>query len=381
VVTLNVRLDVRRREACSLFRDRQLFGSSGGPTAATPQLPYPESIVRPSICELTLVLLVVTTAPEAGRAQTAPRLQPADRLRLAEGKRLADRLCEQVWPGWGRTPFQLLLLGDSAEFLVGGPPKPDGFTRVGYDAILGTEIWTRPQRFPPTLLATFPAVGGIPTIVVGSAERTGKSSMAWVLTLMHEHFHQWQYSQPDYYAGVARLGLAHGDSTGQWMLNYPFPYSSPAVQQSTRELAIAVRKALDSDSARRQPALAEVVRARNALQSRLSPEEYRYLEFQLWQEGVARFLENVSAIEAAKLPPPHPEFQRLRDYETYSRVAQRVRQDLRQALQQLDLGQQGRVAFYPLGAGIALLLDETRPDWKQEYTRHPFALAALIPAD
>jgi hypothetical protein len=335
--------------------------------------------VRWSVAVLCFVSIVGAATAARNHADSTPSLRASDRARLAEVLRLSDQLSARLWPGWEHTPLRLLLVTDSAEFLLGDPAAGD-FTLHGSDSLLGRDVWIRPRQFPPSLLATFP-FDGAPTIVVGTAEGTGKHSAPWVLTLLHEHFHQWQYSQPDYYAGVARLGLAHGDSTGQWMLNYPFPYSSPAVQQSTRELAIAVRKALDSDSARRQPALAEVVRARNALQSRLSPEEYRYLEFQLWQEGVARFLEYVSAIEAAKLPPPHPEFQRLRDYETYSRVAQRVRQDLRQALQQLDLGQQGRVAFYPLGAGIALLLDETRPDWKQEYTRHPFALAALIPAD
>jgi hypothetical protein len=203
---------------------------------------------------------------------------------------------------------------------------PD-FTLQGLDPLMAREVWVRRRQFPPSLLATFP-FDGVPTIVVGTAERTAKHSPAWVLTLLHEHFHQWQYSQPNYYPGVARLGLAHGDSTGMWMLNYPFPYGSAAVEQSTRELALAVLKALDADSAGRQRALSEVVRARNALQSRVSPEEYRYLEFQLWQEGVARFLEYASAIEAAKLPPPNPEFQRLPDYESYGTMAQRMRQDL-----------------------------------------------------
>jgi hypothetical protein len=329
-----------------------------------------------------LCLLSLVGAPTAARkhGDLRPKLRAADRVRLAEVLRLSDQLSSRLWPGWEHTSFRVLLVTDSAEFLLGHPQAAGDFTLQGLDSVLAREVWVRPRQFPPSLLATFP-FDGTPTIVVGTAERTAKRSPAWVLTLLHEHFHQWQYTQPDYYAGVARLELAHGDSTGQWMLNYPFPYGSPAVEQSTRKLSIAVLKALDADSAGRQRALAEVVRARNALQSRLSPEQYRYLEFQLWQEGVARFLEYVSATEAAKLPPPEPEFQSLRDYEPYSRVAERMRQDLRGELQQLDLGQQGRIAFYPLGAGIALLLNRTRPDWKQEYTGHPFALAALIPAD
>lgn len=171
-------------------------------------------------------------APAAADAQAAPALSPPDRVRLAEAIRLADAVCETVWPGWGRAAMPVLLVTDSAEFLVGHPRPSADFVRLGADPLLRREVWTRPPQFSPTLLATFPAVGGLPTIVIGSAERTGKSSTAWVLTLLHEHFHQWQYSQPDYYAGVTRLALARGDTTGAWMLNYPFPYDSVPVQQA-----------------------------------------------------------------------------------------------------------------------------------------------------
>jgi len=40
---------------------------------------------------------------------------------------------------------------------------------------------------------------------------------------MHEHFHQLQNGQPRYFQAVQDLGLSHGDNTGMWMLNYPFP--------------------------------------------------------------------------------------------------------------------------------------------------------------
>jgi glucose-6-phosphate-specific signal transduction histidine kinase len=46
--------------------------------------------------------------------------------------------------------------------------------------------------------------------------------------------------------------------------------------------------------------------------------------------------------------------------------------------EQLGLSRQRRVAFYPLGAAIALLLEETRSDWKRVYADRPFALAALL---
>jgi hypothetical protein len=76
------------------------------------------------------------------------------------------------------------------------------------------------------------------------------------------------------------------------------------------------------------------------VRTRLAPSDYRYLEFQLWQEGVARSIEYAAARAAAR-----------------------------------------RIAFYLLGAAIALLLDNTRSGWKRTYTEQPFTLAARLSAD
>jgi len=302
-------------------------------------------------------------------------------VRLAEARHLAGQVCDHVWPGWGQTGFEVLLVGDSAEFLVAGPRRPGDFTRLGRDTLLGAEVWTRPRRFPPTLLATFP-VAGAPTIVVGSAERTGKSSTAWVLTLLHEHFHQWQSSQPDYYAGVSRLGLARGDTTGQWMLDYPFPYDSAPVQRAMSTLAAALASALKAPPETRRRALEAVSARRDTLRDLLPAADYRYFEFELWQEGVARYIEYAAARAAAKVrPEPSADFRRLPDYEAYGDAAERALRELRLKLEQLDLAQQRRVAFYPIGAALALLLDETRADWKDAYARRPFALPDLLAHD
>jgi hypothetical protein len=333
--------------------------------------------VRFWIYRARLCLLGVAAIPAAGRAQTAFQLRPHDRLRLAEARRLADQVGERVWRGWGRTAFQVLLVSDSAEFLLGHPRPAADFALLGYDAALKSEVWTRVRQFPPTLLATFP-VGGVPTVVIGSPERTRKSSTAWVLTLLHEHFHQWQYSLPDYYTGVARLNLARGDTTGQWMLDYPFPYDSVPVQQAMRSLASALVRSLDAPPAGRRAAPNDVIGARDALRSRVHAADYRYFEFQLWQEGVARFIEYSAARAAAEAPEPSAEFRSLPDYQPYGGAADSVRRSLRRELEHLDLARQRRVAFYPLGAAMALLLDETSADWKRAYARRPFALAALL---
>ncbi len=305
-------------------------------------------------------------------------LSAADRARVAEASRLMAELGNRLWPDWPHAPFTLLLVTDSAEYLMGHPrPTPD-FARPIYDPELCMQIWSRPRVFSPTLLATFPAVGGLPTVVVGTAERTGKSSSEWVLTLLHEHFHQRQYSLPDYYQRLALLDLAAGDSSGSWMLDYPFPYDSAPVQVATREFARALAGALGSGPGTRKRAMSRVVRARTALARHLTAAENRYLEFQLWQEGIARFIEYKAAQLAADSPHPAINYTALRDYESYQDLAGRNRAALRRELSGIDLGKDRRISFYPLGAALGQLLDLVNPRWQQRYRAEPFEMTSLL---
>jgi hypothetical protein len=311
-----------------------------------------------------LLLLIATFATTTiGEGQSAPRLADPDRVRLAEAFRLADQVRAEVWTGWERTPMAVLLVADSAEYLVGHLRPTSEFTSLGRDALLERDVLVRPRRFSPTLLATFPAVGGLSTIVVGSAENTGKSSVEWVLTLLHEHFHQWQTSLPDYYARADALGLARGDTTGQWMLNYPFPYDSVPVQRAVKALATSLA---------RGETLEAMAQQHEALRRVLSPDDARYLEFQLWQEGVARYLEIAVAEAAGRADEPSEAFRRLPDYESYSDVAKRLRRRLESELTDLSLGKERRVAFYSIGAGLAMRLDRSDEAWKSRYHERLF---------
>jgi len=260
------------------------------------------------------VLLLLGSAPGVAQAPSPfPPAPLADRVRLAEAIRVANGLRAGLWPGWSANPMPILLVTDSAEYLIGHASPSADFASIGQDALLGTEVWARARIFPPTFLATFPAVGGVPTVVVGSAERTGKSSAGWVITLMHEHFHQWQYSEPDYYSGLAALNLSRGDTTGMWALEFPFPYDSVPVQRAVQGLATALAGALVSANPNPDADLRTVRAARDSLLALLAPDDRRYLEFQLWQEGVARWVEYASARAAARLGLSLPAFQALPD--------------------------------------------------------------------
>jgi hypothetical protein len=321
--------------------------------------------MRPAF--VVALLLACVAVPRPAWTQFPP-MPSDDRVRLAEAFRLADRVGERVWPGWSRAQMAVLLVGDSVEYLVEHPaPTPD-FLPLGIDPVLRRAVLARRRVFAPNLLATFPAVAGVPTIVVGSAARTNRTSAAWVVTLLHEHFHQLQYALPGYQDGVMALDLTRGDTTGMWMLDYPFPYDSAPIAAAAQRFADALG---DREKARV---------AWQALATTLAPADARYLEFQLWQEGVARWVEYaVTHAAATDGGAPAPAFDALPDHETYAALAARQQRQLVAELAPLALPERRRVAFYPLGASIALLLDRQGPEWKRRYIAEPFRLGPLLP--
>jgi hypothetical protein len=303
---------------------------------------------------------------DSGAAASSPTMSAADRVRLAEGRRLIAAVGDSVWPGWSSAPSAVLLVTAEREFLVWHSRPSADFARAGFDSLLGSDVYTRARQFPPTLLATFPAVGGVPTIVIGTAEATGKRSTAWVLTVAHEHFHQWQTSRPNYYARVAALDLTRGDTTGMWMLNYAFPYASADVRTRFDALAQSLRRGLRDTTgvATRQNALA-VATARRELRAALEPADYRYLDFQLWQEGIARYTEYAVARFAASRYRPTAAFSALPDAEPFAVVADRLRREIVET-ESVSLNNE-RVAFYPVGAALGLWLDRVDPVWRARY--------------
>ena len=327
-----------------------------------------------SLFPVLFAILAACTSAPATRTTAAPvgapalaTLAPDDRIRIAEAFRLGDAIGDSIWPGWTSAPFAVLLVTPEREFLVRHPRPSADFTRVGYDSLLGSEVLVRGRTLSPSLLATFPAVGGVPTIVVGQPRATGKSSTEWVLTLLHEHFHQLQTSRPDYYARVGALGLARGDQTGMWMLNYAFPYDSTVVQSRFGALAAQLDSALSAAApdARQSHWLAARV-ARAALRAALPPDDERYLAFQMWQEGVARYTELLAARFAARRFTPSPAFAALPDFVPFGAAAARIESGIHAGLR-APLARDRRVAFYPVGAATALLLDEENAEWKDGY--------------
>ena len=120
---------------------------------------------------LVSVLLLVCSVKLAA-AQTSC-LARADAIRIAEAFSLAEYVGDEVWGGWQAAPFAILLITPENDFLINHPYPTDDFQLEGVDDILGLEVFSRPSgTYSPQLLATFPAVAGVSTIVVGQAKMT-----------------------------------------------------------------------------------------------------------------------------------------------------------------------------------------------------------------
>jgi hypothetical protein len=324
---------------------------------------------------LLAVLALLLFSPAVGAAET-PGLQETDRIRMAEAFRMADSLGNRIWPDWDKAPFAVLLVTPEHEFLIRHPRPSDDFTLAGEDTLLKSKVWHRARKFPPHFLATFPAVGGVPTIVIGQAENTeAKTSSRWVITLLHEHFHQLQNSQPGYYDGVNALGLARGDSTGMWMLNYPFPYSAREVREQFSATSRSLGAALE---ARERPdfkdKMAAYVVAREKFRSLLKADDYKYFSFQVWQEGIARYTEYRLAMFAAAQFEPGKAFRALEDYTPFEEVARDLLSAIEKELKSVQLDKAERTVVYNFGAAEGLVLDRARPEWRKEYFTSKFTL-------
>jgi hypothetical protein len=203
-------------------------------------------------------------------------------------------------------------------------------------------------------------VFGPPSVsVMGTPATTGRTIGDWKMTILHEHFHQWQSAQPGYYDRVAALDLAGGDETGMWMLNYAFPYADAAVGNAHARASVALKAAIVAQKKDVAAATKHYLTTRSELQKSLSARDWRYFEFQLWQEGVARWTEFTLGAKSKD--------------ESVRAAATLSRQKTLDALATPTLKAEGRVAVYAFGAGEAMLLDRIDPQWRRCYLRD-FAL-------
>jgi hypothetical protein len=330
---------------------------------------------------LTLtVLLPILSPSHKVYSQTQPSISQVDRTRLAEAFRLGDQVDDQIWSGWSKAPFAVMLVTPEIEFLIRHPKPPAEFTKLAYDSVLKSDVYYRKRTMSTSFLATFP-VGMISTIVVGQAENTWvKTSTPWVITLLHEHFHQLQDSQPTFYADVNALNLSKGDQTGMWMLNYAFPYDKTEVQDQFRQLSDLLAEAIHAPKSEGATKVRAYLDGRKKFQALLAPDDYKYFAFQSWKEGIARYTEyHVSRLATTKFRASK-DFRSLKDYRSFADVMRTTHEGIFRQLQSQKLAQSKRDVVYSFGAAEGLLLDKVSRNWRKRYFVEKFDLLPFFPA-
>jgi hypothetical protein len=318
---------------------------------------------------LSIFLLAATAFAQAPSQQ----IPADDAVRIKEFYRLAAQIQDQVWPNWSQVPAPLLIVTPDAEFLTHHPAAPGDFKPAG------DGFYSRKRQFPTNLLATFPAFGPPSVIVIGEPNNTeSKTSTPWLITLMHEHFHQLQNAQTGYFQAVKDLGLSRSDTTGMWMLNYPFPYEKPEVARAFADLRDLLLNAVnEADKGKAKQLGQRYIEERKKFFAQLSPDDRKYFSFQLWQEGIARYTQIKSA-EAAAQYQPTEEYAALADFESFSNYAARARSETLNELKRANLSEWKRTVAYSFGAAEGLLLDRLNPKWKDGYFKHLLSMDSFF---
>ena len=121
-----------------------------------------------------------------------------------------------------------------------------------------------------------------------------------------------------------------------------------------------------------------VARARVALEKAIPADASRYLAFQMWREGIARYTELQFAKLGATDFTVSPELRAMTDFTTLAVEADALEREAMSGATAV-LSRDRRTAFYPVGASVGLWLDRVRPAWRERYFTGPLSLDALMP--
>jgi len=327
---------------------------------------------------IPLILLVFVFISSKSYSQTELRYN--DKVRINEALKISEFVSDNIWKDWSKTPFIILLIGDSTEYLINHPnPSPD-FSESYSDNFLNAKVYSRKRVFQKGFLATFPAVNGASCVVAGIPENTGKDNLDWVITLLHEHFHQYQNNYPGYFEGVDKLDLKNGDESGMWMLNYEFPYENKEVIAAFNDMKSKLNKAFLNNRLKKfTSSVSAYLKAKNKFKNLLSEKDFRYFDFQLWQEGIARYTEYKTLSYLVKNKYKFTdEFISITDKLNAGEQYKKIIVNLIKEFEGTQLENNKRVSFYSFGAMEGFVLDTYNKEWRNNYFKNMFSTTKLF---
>jgi len=335
--------------------------------------------MKSSLFLTIFILMLIWQSLVYCQVDSVSRLGFEDRIRIAEAFNISEKYGNSIWQGLDTIPFVVLLVTNDNEFLIRHPNPTEGFKLLEYDSLLQSHVYVRDRKFSNNILATFPVVNGVNTVVVGQPENTNRLSTAWIITLIHEHFHQLQMSKPDYFSGVGELDLAGDDKTGMWMLNYPFPYDDDDINNQYSVLTDLAKKTLTAKEEALNENLLAFLEEREKFKNMLDGKDYRYFSFQIWQEGIARYTELLTAKILSEDYEPCNEFKKLPNYIDFDSYYKQCYYKNLRRLETQALSFDKRACFYTLGAAEGIILDRVNSDWRYKYFDEKFYVEKYYP--
>lgn len=293
----------------------------------------------------------------------AQKIPTTEAVEINQILKLGKSLKEGYWPDWASTPFSILLVTPQNEFLI-GHPNASNFSSTYYsDSIFKEDIYYRPASFPLNMAATFPLIDRFPVIVMGDIDHANFGKSRWSWTLLHEHFHQFQMLSDGYFQKTNELDLARDSTDFMWQLNYPFPYEDMKIGRIIDEMCSILVKSWEDE----EVSISKYFKLRNELKKSISEKDYRYFNFQVWQEGLPRYLEVALVKEAISS-----------GYTPLNELLEEYNKEINQALKDPDFSNRKRILYYSLGAAEWNLIDKSLKDWKSSYLERPFEVDYLF---
>jgi hypothetical protein len=319
------------------------------------------------IARLPIVVLASIALPLVA---AVPTLSAQEKAIIGEAYNLWSSKIDSLWPGASKINIPLVYVGEEWEFAIAFPAPLNGFMDSG-ERLAECHVQVRTRTLDRTLSASFP-FDGIPAVVVGSPDALGKSLGEWVMTTGHEMFHVFQAARGSYEKTAALEIGPRNDAT--WQVKFPFPYTDPDVMRLIHLQGYLVWLAsINTNTAESRYQIGTAFEAAQSYRSRLAkgtPGEkaYRYAEFQEWNEGVAAYTEFKLAEMAAHYKyDPTGAYLSLPRFQSYQDLWGRTYEARPFLAKHAGRAAKGRTAFYHLGMGKALALDNVSPAWKEKY--------------
>jgi hypothetical protein len=151
------------------------------------------------------------------------------------------------------------------------------------------------------------------------------------------------------------------------------------VQLQFATLSKALATVIAAPRRTRATRLRDYLNERQKFQQLLESDDYKYLSFQFWKEGIARYTEYRVAQMAATNYRVSKEFRALPDYQPFADVAETTRERIFRQLETQKLGEAKREVVYSFGAAEGLLLDQINSGWRRRYFVEKFDLGKFFP--